>query len=335
MLKSATISRPVLSTIVALLAIIMLAGLTSVNDGVSGAPGVAPVPSTARGPAIPQDKGYLVQEIRNGLYWVTDGTYQVMFLTTGKGVIAVDAPPSLGKKYLQAIAGVTSEPVTHVIYSHAHKDHIGAASMFPKNAKFIAHKDTASHLARAKDADRPVPSVTFTRTLTLEVGRQRLVLDYKGLNHSPGNIFIYAPRQKVLMLVDVIFPGWVPFTRLALAQDVPGFIAAHEQALTYDFATFIGGHLSRLGTRQDVRTQLEYINTVRANAAKALQTVDFMAIAKQTGFENPWLLFGRYLDAVAKACADATVPNWVNRLGGADVFTFDHCWVMQDSLRID
>lgn len=137
------------------------------------------------------------------------------------------------------------------------------------------------------------------------------------------------------MLVDIIFPGWVPFTQLALAQDVPGFIAAHQQALSYDFDTFIGGHLTRLGTRQDIRTQIEYINEVRANAAKALQTVDFMAIAKDTGFDNSWLLIDRYLDAVAQACADATEPKWVRRLGGADVWTFDHCWIMAESLRID
>jgi len=336
MAKMDKVSRGILTVgLGVLIAGLTLAGLASFNGGASGAPGAAPVPSAARGPAIPQDKGYLVREIRGGLYWVTDGTYQAMFLTTGRGVIAVDAPPSLGKKYLQAIRDVTREPVTHVIYSHAHKDHIGAAAMFPRNAKFVAHRDTATNLARAKDPDRPVPTVTFTRTMTLRVGRQTLMLDYKGLNHSPGNIFIYAPRQKVLMLVDIIFPGWVPFTQLALAKDVPGFIAAHQQALSYDFNTFIGGHLTRLGTRQDVRTQIEYINDVRANAGKALQTVDFMAIAKDTGFDNSWLLIDRYLDAVAQACADATEPKWVSRLGGADVWTFEHCWIMAESLRID
>jgi hypothetical protein len=40
------------------------------------------------------------------------------------------------------------------------------------------------------------------------------------------------------MLVDVIFPGWVPFSNLALSADVPGFIKAHEQVLAHDFNTF-------------------------------------------------------------------------------------------------
>ena len=37
-----------------------------------------------------------LEQIRDHLYWVTDGAYNTMFLVTDKGVIAVDAPPTLG-----------------------------------------------------------------------------------------------------------------------------------------------------------------------------------------------------------------------------------------------
>ncbi len=335
MTTNRTATRATLLRLTVVVGVVLLASLPARVTGLAAAAGPAPVPESARGPAIPREKGYLVQQVRDGLYWVTDGTYQAMFLTTGQGVIAVDAPPSIGKNLLKAIADVTSEPVTHVIYSHSHKDHIGAAGLFPKTATYIAHADTAALLARAKDPDRPVPTVTFADAYTLKVGTQTLVLDYKGVNHEPGNIFIYAPRQKVLMLVDVIVPGWVPFKYLALAKDVSGFIGAHDAVLGYDFDTFIGGHLTRLGTRQDVEIQREYVADLKANAATANQTTDFMTIAKQTGFDNRWLLFNTYLNAVAQACTDATLPKWINRLGGADVFTFDNCWMMMVSLRTD
>jgi len=65
------------------------------------------------------------------LYSVTDDAYNIMSLVTDKGVVAVDAPPSLGQKYLKAIAEVTSKPVNYLIYSHAHIDHIGAAGESP------------------------------------------------------------------------------------------------------------------------------------------------------------------------------------------------------------
>lgn len=304
----------------------------------------APVPETAKGPSIDQEKGYLVEEISDGLYWVTEGSYQIMFLTTGEGVIVVDAPPTIGENILNAIGEVTDEEITHVIYSHSHGDHIAAASIYPAEATYIAHEETASQLARERSFDFglflggspvPTPTVTFSDTYTLTVGNQTLELEYKGPNHERGNIFIYAPEQKVLMLVDVIFPGWSPFLDLAVTEDVPAFMQAHDDVLSYDFDTFIGGHLTRLGTREDVEIQKEYILDIQANAAEALQTVDFFAIAEEVGFENQWLLFDTYLAAVNQECADSTIPAWTDRLGGVDIFTTSHCAKIVESLRID
>jgi glyoxylase-like metal-dependent hydrolase (beta-lactamase superfamily II) len=301
------------------------------------------IPETAKGPSIPATKGYLVQEIRNHLYWVTDGSYNTMFLVTDKGVVAIDAPPSIGKNYLKAISEVTDKPITYVIYSHAHLDHIGAAGIFPKNATFIAQQETAAQLQRAKSVAKnvsmvpPIPTVTFTNNYTLQIGNQSLKLDYYGVNHLPGNIFIYAPNQKVLMLVDIIFPGWVPFPYLAIAKDVAGFIKAHDIALNnYDFDTIVAGHLTRLGTRNDVVIQKEFVSDLERAAGKANQEVLFSKIASQVGsFENPWLIFSRYIDAVNENCMNDMLPKWENRLGGAQQFMSTHCFSMAESGRVD
>ncbi len=296
---------------------------------------------------IQPDQSTLAQEVGDGLFIVNDGTYQAMFLVTGEGVIVVDAPPSITQLILDSIAEVTEEPITHVVYSHSHADHIAGAGMLPADAVYIAHEDTASQLERAMSAEGttfgvfvgggpvPLPTETFADSYTLEVGSQVLELAYRGNNHEPGNIFIYAPQQKVLMLVDVIFPGWVPFAELALAEDIPGFYAAHDDVLSYDFDVFVGGHLTHTGTREDVEIQQEFILDLRENAATALQTVDFGAIAAETGFEDQWLLFDTYLDAIAQHCTDATLADWADRLDGAESFTYSHCWVVMESLRID
>ena len=295
----------------------------------------APLPESAKGPQIDFSKGYLVEEIKDGLYWVTDGAYNTMFLTTGQGVIAIDAPPSIGKNYLKAIEEVTDEPITHVIYSHTHNDHIGSAAMFPNGVIIIAHQDSALELKDRNDPNRPIPAVTFEDTYTLEVGTQKLELAYYGPMHKPGNIFIYAPNQKVLMLVDVIFPGWTPFKDLAMAQDVPAFLAAHDKVLEYEFDTFVGGHLTRLGTYNDVQIQKEYFTDIEAAAAKANQEVSFMAIGQEVGFDNLWLAFQTYADTITQQCTDEVVPKWLDKLGGVDLFTYDHCWKISESQRID
>ena len=300
------------------------------------------IPQNAKGPAIPSEKGYLVQEIGNQLYSVSDGSYNAMFMVTEQGVIAIDAPPTLGDKYLKAIAEVTDKPVSHVIYSHAHLDHIGAAGIFPQNATFIAQQETANELQRAmnvatnKSAVPPVPTVTFPKNMTLQIGNQTLQLDYHGNNHLPGNIFIYAPNQKVLMLVDIIFPGWVPFAYLAIAKDTAGFIEAHDIALNnYDFDTIVAGHLTRLGTRADVEVQKEFVLDLERAAAGANQNVSFMEIATKVGFDNPWLLYSEYINAVNKQCEEEMMSKWGSRLGGAEAFMSTHCFAMTQSGRVD
>jgi glyoxylase-like metal-dependent hydrolase (beta-lactamase superfamily II) len=97
------------------------------------------------GPQLNAD-GYFVGHIRGNLYWVTDSIYQTMFLTTRTGVVLVDAPPGIGHNLIRAIADVTRangrpSRVTHLVYSHFHHDHIGAAALFP-SAERIAHTET-------------------------------------------------------------------------------------------------------------------------------------------------------------------------------------------------
>jgi len=294
----------------------------------------APVPETARGPEIPE-KGYLVEELGEGLYYITEGVYQVMFVTTGEGVIVVDAPPTIGENVLNAIEEVTDESITHVVYSHYHADHIGAASLYPDDAEVIAYERTAETLAQFDDPNRPQPTTTFDGSYVLEVGDQRLELDFRGANHTPDNIFVYAPDQQVLMFVDVIFPGWVPFKNLAISQDIPGYIEAHDQVLEYDFETFIGGHLTRLGTREDVRIQREFIGDLRGNVREGIETIELGPVVEEVGAENPWVLFDAYLNAIVEQATDETLDKWLGELGGADVFTASHAFVMLEALRVD
>ena len=343
-----------------------LSNSTSNSTQVSSSPitNQSSIPEAAKGPTIPPEKGYLVEEIREGLYSVTDGSYNTMFLVTDEGVVAIDAPPAIGANYLKAIAEVTDKPIKYVIYSHSHLDHIGAAaSIFPENATYIAHEKVAEELRRAHQELQasaavsnnktqfppmqlpafnvsrlpPIPTETFAQNYTLQVGNQTLELNYHGNNHEEGNIFIYAPAQKTLMLVDIIFPGWVPFPDLALAEDVFGFIKAHDIALSYDFDTFVGGHLTRTGTREDVQVQREFITDLVAASNRANQNVTFSEVMDKVGgpTNNLWAIFKTYLDTVAEQCTNEMLPKWQQRLGGGQEFMFSHCWTMAESLRID
>jgi len=174
------------------------------------------------GAKCPEATPYRLKSLGNGLHWVSDGAYNTMFLVTRDGVVVIDPLPTLGARYLDAIRQVTDKPVTHLIYSHEHTDHIGAANLFPKGVAIIAQRRTAELLEQRADPRRPPPTMVFDREYTLEVGGQVLKLAYPGENHVPGNMFIHAPAHRVLMLVDVVYPGYSPYANLGVATNIPG-----------------------------------------------------------------------------------------------------------------
>ncbi|MCT9935325.1 MBL fold metallo-hydrolase [Planotetraspora sp. A-T 1434] len=303
-------------------------------------PDYAAIPSASLGPAL-NAQGYYVGQIKGNLYWVTDGYYQAMFLTTRQGVVLVDAPPTIGRNLLRAIEEVTQangrpSTVTHLVYSHSHADHIGASVIFGKDVVRIGHAETRTLLRRDGDPNRPAPTVTFDDRYVLRVGGERLELTYHGPNHSPDNIFVYAPDQETLMVADVIYPGWVPFTNLAVSQDIPGWVGAHDVAMNYPWKTLVGGHLGRLGVRADGHLQRQYIADLEASTRDAMATVDPTPFFQKYGpAGNGWAIFKTYLNAVAQQAAAPVVAKYTGTLAAADVYTVDNAFTMLESLRID
>ena len=141
----------------------------------------------ARGPEIPES-GYRVTELGGGAYGITSGVVNTMFLVTRKGVVVVDAPPGLDEKLLMSVEEVTPKPVTHLIYSHAHADHIGAADLLARDGvKVLAHEFTARFIKEAQDDKRPLPDETFNGTRSeLSVDDRRLSLSTRETGISPA-----------------------------------------------------------------------------------------------------------------------------------------------------
>jgi glyoxylase-like metal-dependent hydrolase (beta-lactamase superfamily II) len=176
--------------------------------------------------------------------------------------------------------------------------------------------------------------VTFEDHYVLEVGGEELHLAYHGPNTTPDNIFIFAPRHQTLMVVDVLFPGWVPFKGLAIAQDIPGWISAQSIALDYPWTTLVGGHLGRLGSRPDASTQIQYVADLMDSTRAAIAAVDPTPFF-QAYEPNAWAVFKGYLDAVSSKAADPVIAKYNGVLAAADVYTFLNAATMLDSLRSD
>ncbi|MBC7935163.1 MAG: MBL fold metallo-hydrolase, partial [Rhizobacter sp.] len=199
----------------------------------------------------------------------------------------------------------------------------------------IAHEETRRLLLRAKDANRPIPTVTFKEKYLLKVGSQTQELSYHGNAHEPGNIFIYAPEQKTLMVVDIIFPGWMPWRRFALAKDIPGYFAQVEEINQMKWDILVSGHVQRTGTHEDVATQLEFMNDLKNAARQALKSTKPGEGVDVEFSENPWAFFGNYIDRVVIQTVNAVTPKWSKKLAGYDVYIWDQAYAMEQSLRIE
>lgn len=301
-------------------------------------PDYAPIPPSALGPAL-NAEGFYVGQVEQNLYWVTDATYQAAFLTTREGVVLFDAPPSIGHNLQRAIDQVAAangmpRTVTHLVYSHHHADHLGASSLFGKNVVRIGHTETKRLLALTNDPTRPLPDLTFSDHFTLRVGGERVNLAWHGTNHTPDNIYIHFPDHNTLMLVDINLPGWVPFDSFNLNEDVPGSIAAPTKAMAYPWTHFIGGHMGRLGSRDDLLIYQQYVSDIITNVKTALTAVDPTPFFAKYG-NNSWAAVKEYQAAQVAYASAPVITKYTGKLAAADVYTASTTFVILESVRLD
>jgi glyoxylase-like metal-dependent hydrolase (beta-lactamase superfamily II) len=304
----------------------------------SALPDYAPIPKAALGPAL-NEQGYYVGRVERNLYWITDGVYQSAFLTTRDGVVLLDAPPTIGNNVRRAVdeiaaANGVSNKITHLIYSHHHADHVGASSLFDKNVTRIGHEETRRLLLRDNDPARPGPDEIFQDRRTLEIGGERIELAWRGSNHTPDNIFIHFPDHDTLMLIDVVNVRWAPFGIVNLSEDIPGYIEAPATALSYRWKHFIGGHLGRLGTRDDVVLHQQYMADIVDNVKSAMAKVDPTPYFQKYG-DNAWAGVKGYLDEITDLAAAPVIAKYTGLLAAADVYTASTTFWVMESLRLD
>ena len=302
-------------------------------------PDYAPIPRSALGPAL-NEQGYYVGRVERNLYWVTDGVYNSAFLITPDGVVLFDAPPSIGGNLRRAVdemasAEGVSNTVTHLVYSHHHADHGAASSLFGDVVR-IGHEETRRLLIRDDDPARPLPDVTFAETYTLEVGGERVELAWHGSNHTPDNIYIHFPGHDTMMFIDVVNAGWVPIYNTNLSEDVQGYMAAPDIALSYPWSHLISGHLGRLATREDVSLHQQYIADIEASSREALASVNPVPYYVRYG-ENVWAGVKGHLDAVTERAAAPVIAKYTGVLAAADIaeFTMTTTFAIMQSLRLD
>lgn len=186
-----------------------------------------------------------------------------------KGVILVDTgfTDEIGKHLAKAIAKLTPKPVTHIINTHHHGDHHlgniafkGAEVISTQSCKEIVEKTGYDWIATIQTLSgnkfpntKPVlASVTVkqdSRTERVIQGVKVVLWAPKG-SHTPGDLMVYLPEDKVLMSGDILVNGQ---TSNFSDAHVKSWIGTLDDVQKIDVKTIVPGH-GALMTKADVAT---------------------------------------------------------------------------------
>lgn len=231
------------------------------------------------------------------------------FVVTPAGVVVIDAlgSPTLATRLLEEIKKVTDQPVTHVLVTHYHADHVYGLQTFKAvGAKIIAHRAALIYLnsdtARLRmEASRQelAPWVNEQTHLveadqwidhetTLTVGGVQFQIKPVGPAHTPEDFVVYMPSEKVLFAGDLVFRSRIPYLGQA---DSRHWITALDSLLTFDTAVIVPGHGGvSTEARKDMQLThdyLVYLRTTMGEAAKNLEPFeDAYAATDWSNFEH-------------------------------------------------
>ena len=236
-----------------------------------------------------------ITKLADDVYLFRHKFHQSIFITTPKGVIVTDPISSEAAAWLKAkIKTLTDQPVRYVIYSHHHNDHITGGSVFVDTALFVSHAAARPKILQAADPQTPVPDLTFTDRMSIDLGGKHVELIYTGRNHSDNSLVVLLPQDRLLFAVDFIPVETVAYR--ALPDGYPDeWIGSLRQIEGLEFDTLVPGH-GKIGTREHVRMFRGYLQDLRAAVQEQVQKGVSLEEAKKNVQLPKYEQWARYAD---------------------------------------
>lgn len=231
------------------------------------------------------------------------------FVITSEGVVVFDAlgTPSLGAAMIEEIRDLTDQPITHVVLSHYHADHIYGLQAFRRltDARIIAQSQSAHYLDspeaqqrldQRKQALSPwvdehthlvAPDETFESQLAFESGEYRFTVFHAGPAHSPDDSMMVVQPSGVLFSGDIIQSGRIPFLN-SDEVDSENWMEAIEKVRKLEPSILVPGHgAASDDAMQALAFTYDYLAFVRDRMQKAVENwVSFEDAYKHTDWSR-------------------------------------------------
>jgi glyoxylase-like metal-dependent hydrolase (beta-lactamase superfamily II) len=201
-----------------------------------------------------------IKHIKGDLYLYRNiDNFYSFIMETPEGIIVIDPVNADAAQWLKTeIKSRFSKPVRYVIYSHDHFDHTSGGEVFADTATFIAHRKAKDKIASS--GHTPVPDITFSGIMDLELGGKHIELIEIGSSHSDNLIVARFPEERVLFTTDILAVKGLP--HMALDDDYfPEVLYAMDVIDHLDYDIFVLGH-GAIGTKADAIEHHTYMTAL-------------------------------------------------------------------------
>ncbi len=271
-------------------------------------------PPAGRGRGADAPKVIDAEKLRDNLWVLKGGGGNTAVFVTSRGVVVVDSKnPGWGQTLINKIKELTDKPITTIINSHTHFDHVGGNVEFPTTVEVIAQENTKANMEKGlppkgfeqlagpdvfkANNGKNIAKKTFKDKMTIGKGAEQIDLYYFGRGHTNGDAWTVFPALRVMHAGDIFSGKLVPIldsSNGGSAVENPYTLAKASKLKNID--AVITGH-STVMTMADLQEYAEFnrdfLNFVR-DGRKSGKSVDELAAAwknpgKYVGYQQPQL----------------------------------------------
>src|SRR4029453_13082810 len=159
-----------------------------------------------------------VEKLRDNLFVLRGGGGNTAVFVTTDGVVVVDTKnPGWGQPILDKIKELTDKPVTTIVNTHTHGDHVSGNVEVPATVDIVVQDNTKANMEKMvappgmqagqnvfqANPGKGMPKRTFKTTMKIGRGADEVDLYYFGRGHTNGDAFIVFPALRFAHAGDI------------------------------------------------------------------------------------------------------------------------------------
>ena len=262
-----------------------------------------------------------IDTLTNEVYMLTGQGGNIGLYVNATNTFMIDDQfARLSPKIKQAIATLTSKPITYLFNTHMHGDHTGGNAEFNTYTTTLIAQDNVRKSLEQRIIEKPelskdiLPEISFSEELKIYQDDETIMAFHVHNAHTNGDAMIYFMKNNVLHMGDTYFSGRYPYIDLDNGGSVDGYITAQKKALILidDNTVIIPGH-GRPSNKKELTTYIAMLDDIKNNTLKAIQSGKTLEQIKTdtsisvaydndygTGFINPEKLRSTFYTSLKK-----------------------------------